>query len=84
MVSESLPAIKQALIDSDIPSALTLIHDLKGTSGNIAANEVYKTSEKFEQCLMSEEKDYKPLLRILESQLNTLISDIKFYKNAQD
>ena len=84
MVTDSLPAIKQALIDNDIPSALTLLHDLKGTSGNIAANEVYKTSEKFEQCLMSEEKDYKPLLRILESQLNTLISDIKFYKNAQD
>lgn len=84
MIDDCLPAIKQALIDNDIPNALTLIHDLKGTAGNISANEMFKTCQVFEQCLMSKEKNYKPLLRTLESQLDTLIINIKSYKNSQD
>ncbi|MBE9525829.1 MAG: response regulator, partial [Proteobacteria bacterium] len=85
MAEDSLPAIKVALKEDEVIMALDLLHALKGTSGNIGANKVYKTCEQLEKSLKSNTTDTITLLvGELESQLEALIIEIDDYKGIHN
>jgi len=81
MVSESLSEIKKALAENNIEKTLPILHNLKGTAGNVSANEVYKTSAELEKRLKSGTKDFEALLETLEKQISKVIAEIEIYKN---
>ncbi|MDU2064765.1 MAG: response regulator, partial [Sporomusaceae bacterium] len=83
---DTVTAIRTALKNHDVPSAIHLCHSLKGVSGNIGAIIIAESASILEQILASEQspESIPSLLISLETSLQTLIHAIQFYlRNKQ-
>ncbi|MBF0408166.1 MAG: response regulator [Candidatus Riflebacteria bacterium] len=70
--------IRAALENKNYQAASTLIHCLKGCSGNISANILYKTAQEFEDLLkLKEQSDYNNIFAKLEANFSNVIKAIE-------
>jgi len=70
--------IKIKILQGDYNSAKTLVHTVKGVSGNLSANEVYSAADKLEMAIMENNIDkYQGLLSNFDKALKSVMESLK-------
>ncbi len=70
--------IRDSLTSGDLDTALLVAHNLKGVSGNLAANELNTSASKLENAIITKkEVDFSSLLNKLEKDLNQVFESVE-------
>ncbi len=84
---ENIPRLSRCIEAGDYAAAVNLVHSLKGSSGNIGAEELYKSAKLLEKHLREEDYEYVALAHPLfvfkwkraEAGIKELISALEAY-----
>ncbi len=72
--------IKTLIYNSKIEELSQLVHNVKGTSGNISAKRLFELMELFELEIGNDESDFTQLVEKLEVEMETVVLSIEFLK----
>ncbi len=70
--------IRDSIANGDLDTALLVAHNLRGVSGNLAANELNASASKLENAIINKnEADFSCLLSKLETDLNQVFKSVE-------
>jgi len=73
--------IETLIYSSKIEELSKLVHNVKGASGNISANNLFKLMELFELEIYNNKSDFRMLIEKLDKEMEVLIESIEFLKS---
>ncbi|RLA73238.1 MAG: hypothetical protein DRG24_00700 [Epsilonproteobacteria bacterium] len=76
MFRDSVAEFNRLLKQSNFEAAAMLAHNIKGTAGNIGANNIYKTVKLLEDAFEKEEGDFSGLLRRYAEVFERLLTSV--------